>query len=81
MSKEIENPQAFPAMDMNNYNGVDVMELRYEGMSLRDYFAAKIISGLYASGKVTDTMEKISYQAYRTADAMLKARMLNNEND
>ena len=46
-----------------------------QGMSLRDYFAAKVLQGLMASPnlQVTDYM-RIAEDAYEQADAMLKAR-------
>ena len=42
-----------------------------EGMTLRDYFAAKAMSTLCAS---YDSEEAVSAKAYRFADAMLRAR-------
>ncbi|ELG3411684.1 hypothetical protein RN043_003253 [Salmonella enterica] len=41
------------------------------GMTLRDYFAAKAMQSLIARGSVFDSTE---VQAYKIADAMLKAR-------
>ena len=46
-----------------------------EGMTLRDYFAAKAMQGMYAahkfpSGIIIDTAK----EAYEMADAMLKQR-------
>lgn len=32
--------QAFPAMDMNHREGIPSMELRYEGMTLLEYYVA-----------------------------------------
>ena len=47
------------------------------GMTLRDYFAAKAMQGLLA-GLLADRMDvkwqNIAIDAYRQADAMLKAR-------
>ena len=49
----------------------------YYGMTLRDYFAAKAMQGLLA-GLLADRMDvkwqNIAIDAYRQADAMLKAR-------
>ena len=47
-----------------------------DGMTLRDYFAAKAMQGMFASGVLTnkDTDEKIAQDAYAQADAMLRAR-------
>ena len=53
----------------------------YDGMSLRDYFAAAAITSLYASSAGTpidmgaDELRKMAAQAaYATADAMLAER-------
>ena len=48
-------------------------EVAQDGMTLRDYFAAKAMQGLLASTKVTDA-RIIAIDAYQAADAMLKAR-------
>jgi hypothetical protein len=45
-----------------------------EGMTLRDYFAAKAMQGFLATGR-TDYLDKyIAIDAYNLADAMLEAR-------
>jgi hypothetical protein len=44
-----------------------------EGMTLRDYFAAKAMQGLMASN-VRASLEAFANQAYKMADALLKAR-------
>jgi len=43
------------------------------GMTMRDYFAAKVMQGLLTRPRSFD-IEEYSALAYRTADAMLKAR-------
>ena len=50
-------------------------EVTYEGMSLRDYFAAKAMQGMVGR-EVSDPsrIEKYAENAYKMADAMLKAR-------
>lgn len=75
MSKENNGGAAFPVAgsDQNYPN---------EGMTLRDYFAAKAMPDLIAgysrnqgSGPYLDASpDEIAYWAYRYADAMLKAR-------
>ena len=63
--------QAFPAHFSFN-----------QGMTLRDYFAAKAMQGLLASGWCADARElapghgegDVAVDAYRMADAMLKVR-------
>jgi len=45
------------------------------GMTLRDYFAAKAMQGMYANGSFpTGIMLDTAKEAYEMADAMLKAR-------
>ena len=46
------------------------------GMTLRDYFAAKAMQGIFASGNLPNSVtdEKLAATAYEVADAMLKAR-------
>ncbi len=47
-----------------------------EGMTLRDYFAAKAMQSILAreDGRFTTTLEYVGGKAYQYADAMLKAR-------
>lgn len=48
-----------------------------EGLSLRDYFAAKVINGILSDPNVDPTRENIQRLAqvsYEVADAMLHAR-------
>lgn len=48
----------------------------HEGMTLRDYFAAKAMAALVMSGDegAGDRLDDIPKYAYQIADAMLKAR-------
>ena len=44
-------------------------------MTLRDYFAAKAVQGICASGPSEDwTNDQLAAEAYELADAMLKER-------
>ena len=47
-------------------------EVAQEGMTLRDYFAAKAMQAIVSNGDVDP--QKISQASYIIADAMLKAR-------
>jgi hypothetical protein len=63
MTKDIDRP-AFPTLG------------HASGMSLRDYFAAKAMQGVLASGnlpKFTPDLD-VAECSYRLADAMLEAR-------
>ena len=73
MSKAQENA-AFPGYTMD----MDTKRVSFqEGMALRDYFAAKAMQGML-SGLLADGMDiqwvQMAQDAYRQADAMLKAR-------
>lgn len=80
MKKKPENPQAFPqSCDQHGY------EVAYtSGMTLRDYFAAAALTGIWAcptdlidnaAGGVKIIGEKkIAKLAYAQADAMLEVR-------
>lgn len=49
-------------------------EVAHEGMTLRDYFAAKAMQGLLAGQLTTTKMSVIAGECYAMADYMLKAR-------
>lgn len=44
------------------------------GMTIRDYFAAKALSGMLASPDCGGSHESIAKHAYKYADALMKAR-------
>jgi hypothetical protein len=48
--------------------------INYHGISMRDYFAAAALQGNIAHTKITGTRNDIAMDAYKYADAMLKAR-------
>lgn len=67
---------AFPTTPI--YNGDDPSH-EYDGMSLRDYFAAKALAGLMAfpgtlDGSLDKTPSTVARTAYNYADAMLAER-------
>ena len=53
-----------PAFPVGNVNG----------MSLRDYFAAKTLQGLLSNRNAEAAIDEFAAKSYRMADAMLKAR-------
>jgi hypothetical protein len=59
-----------PAFPTPRYERGDMYSL---GMTLRDYFAAKVMQGLIAADR-NYTKEKFATIAYTVADAMMKAR-------
>jgi len=61
MSKENVGGAAFPTYS----------DHVYLGMSLRDYFAAQAMQGVYP---LCQTYETAAKECYKVADAMLKAR-------
>ena len=62
----MNNPQAFPHGDPTHGGE--------QGMTLRNYFAAKAMQGLVNGTSTIPTAEKFAEVAYQLADAMLKAR-------
>jgi hypothetical protein len=56
------------------FPGVDEQGEPYNGMTLRDYFAAKAIQGFVAAIGMEIDFSAASTDAYAIADAMLKAR-------
>ena len=56
----------------------ELANIKWEGMTLRDYFAAKAMQGIISSEQFGDeefvTPEMYARDAYKYADAMLKAR-------
>ncbi|HDX5341601.1 TPA: hypothetical protein ROI66_000443 [Citrobacter sedlakii] len=66
----MKNESAFP-VPATEYHGMD------SGMTLRDYFAAKVINGILSdpnAGLLEDDLTRYANIAYKAADAMLKAR-------
>ena len=69
----MNNPPAFPT---SNWQKIAPIANGYnEGMTLRDYFAAKALQGICSSkpGNLM-TCARIAAEAYDLANAMLKAR-------
>jgi hypothetical protein len=64
-----------PAFPLHNH-GVQTLGMHLSGMTLRDYFAAKVMQGMMANGQVLKLVsdETLASAAYEMADAMLKAR-------
>ena len=63
MSEDKTGGPAFPAHTI----------AMHEGMTLRDYFAAKAIASFIFAGS---DYERAAFEAYKQADAMLEARKL-----
>lgn len=73
MSDKNTGGPAFPvsALVYNDDDG-DPTTIIHDGMTLRDYFAAKAMQAIVSNGDVDP--QKISQASYIIADAMLKAR-------
>lgn len=61
-----------PAFPREDYQGDSAPG--QTGMSLRDYFAAAAMQGMYAEDAERHTFEGVAKAAYLTADAMLAER-------
>ena len=70
MTKKNDGGPAFPVPNDANVNG-------QEGMTLRDYFAAKAMQGM-VSAEYGERLDHLAWSidAYELADAMLSARDL-----
>lgn len=68
---------AFPVVGMQQINGQGVIGVFANGMTLRDYLAAKALQGLLRVNRPHDIgalRQEYADEAYLLADAMLKAR-------
>ena len=75
MSNTDTSGPAFPTSDWDE-NG---RAIKMHGMTLRDYFAAKAMQGIFASNTThdhddADIFDIVAEAAYKQANAMLKAR-------
>ena len=59
---------------MNNGGPAFPTGTAFQGMTLRDYFAAKAMQALLAEPKVTKDLMLYAGAAYDVADAMMEAR-------
>jgi hypothetical protein len=73
---------AFPAFEVRTHDTGDLVENASQGMTLRDYFAAKVLPAIYKEtterarleGWPDDWRMDVAEEAYEMADEMLKAR-------
>jgi len=69
--------KAYPFLHKHPTSGQTTMS---EGMTLRDYFAAKAMQGICASGPTTEwSNSRLAAEAYDLADAMMEAREVKHE--
>ena len=71
-----EGGWAFPRPAVQGVRSAEDNEPAVPGMTLRDYFAAAVLTGICSVPDYTDTSsaDVVARDAYRMADAMLKAR-------
>ena len=75
MNKDTSGP-AFPTERIGMESG-EYLTYQQEGMTLRDYFAAKAMQAIFSNPDITDTnkvKDWIAISSYSMADAMMKAR-------
>jgi hypothetical protein len=65
--------KAFPIFSYVNANG-ETHDVQHQGMDLRDYFAAKALTGLLTEANMNYNDDAIAELAWGLADAMIKAR-------
>jgi len=68
MSQHPSNPPAFPNPRWEGWGSPE------EGMTLRDYFAAKAMQAILSNPEYTGEDAALAAQSYMVADAMLEAR-------
>lgn len=80
MTNNLNSPPAFPLSTIDGFS--------CDGMSLRDYFAAKALQGMLSNGHSLTARESeegqtvgevMAKRVYAFADAMLKERMKEND--
>jgi len=64
---------AFPTTRDHGFNS------GMEGMTLRDYFAAKAMQGLLSDTSIKSTPDHFAFNSYMVADTMMKARIIIKE--
>ncbi len=69
MSKDTSGP-AFPVLIVDRPKELT----HFNGMTLRDYFAAKAMQSFTTTDRMLWSNERMAAEAYDVADAMLKAR-------
>ena len=73
----MNNPHAFPKLPITRASNGEIL-YQSDGMTLRDYFAAKamqaVITGYATQNKVDSYSDYWAGFAYEMADAMLRAR-------
>ena len=76
----MNNPPAFPGkqkallIQSEHSNLASEYEIEHNGMSLRDYFAAKAMQGMLSEPSLKATTKEFAFKSYELADAMLKER-------
>jgi hypothetical protein len=66
----MNNSPAFPVLIIDRPKEL----IQYNGMTLRDYFAAKAMEGSRSRNSRYETWDALAKDAYEIADAMLRAR-------
>lgn len=75
MKEKIENLSAFPyIIPADKEKGWDAEII--EGISMRDYFAAKAMQGMVAHFGLAGTYKTLASTSYEIAEEMLKQRSL-----
>lgn len=73
MSNNTGGP-AFPIQGHSTRNGQGFQLVMADGMTLRDYFAAKAMQAMLQLGADSEAFEEDAEMSYQMADAMLRAR-------
>ena len=70
------NQPAFPTprIEFSNEGAITSFAVMADGMTLRDYFAAKAMQGIVSRGITDGEVDRCASNAYKMADAMTQAR-------
>lgn len=75
MAAKPDGGLAFPQAIIDNHGRIDfAAEQGYGGMTLRDYFAAAALTGIYANTCMQWSNDTLVSTAFLVADKMLEAR-------
>lgn len=74
MSTRNDGGPAFPCAPIFDERRGEMLQYASEGMTLRDYFAAKALAGIASVYHESWTATSAAAAAYELADAMLEAR-------
>ena len=71
---QVSNEPAFPSGLMSDDNKPYEVSALHNGITIRDYFAAKAMQAYIVKADIEADMEDIAFDSYLAADSMLQER-------